>query len=413
MTVIHKVEIYNQEMLVRIEKQNRAHRQILIAMIMLLMSMVWGTSSLLGQEFENLDGSYKDKEPAYYVKLSLEYMDNERDTEESGYLDLNQKQVQKEGHGSVKLYFFNLDAHYKAYDSEIRVGADKTGVSGVRDTVSARAEFLDYLYLFAQWRGLDREYSHFDDGSLNFFENEKATAYLQGFGLVLGDWRFGLSPITSYSWSYKVKIAQQTIIDENIEFETNVLEFAKKATDTQGPFYELGFKKWRDTGIKDGRSGSLDRDEAYVMLGMGFSENTHIYLGGKNSQGKITSIIESDNSEATRKSHYTNNVLGFRIGIGEESSVYVEQRFMNRKIEFTNHAYENTHRYQEEKLTIGTELNDRLSLELKFGKTRIEKNYTSDIVTYESYRYRQVDNLIGVSVNMRFSESRGGDESAQ
>ncbi len=248
---------------------------------------------------------------------------------------------------------------------------------------------------------------------MNFFESEKATAYLQGFGMVLGDWRFGLSPITSYSWSYKVKIAQQTIINENIEFDINVLEFAKRATDTKGPFYELGFKKWQDTGIKNGRSGSLDQDEAFLMLGIGFSENTHIYLGCKNAHGKITSILEADNSEAARESHYTNNVLGFRIGIGDQSSVYIEQRFMNRKIEFVNHAYENTHRYREEKLTIGTELNDRLSLELKFGKTRIEKNYTSNVVAYESYRYRQADNLIGVSVNVRFSESQRGNDSAQ
>ena len=363
-----------------------------------------GYRTALSQEFENLDNSYKDKEPAYYIRLSLEYLDNERDTKESGYYDLSQKKAQKEGNASGRFYFFNLDAHYKAFDSEIRIGDDKTSLSDVRDNVSARAEFLEYVYLFAQKRNLEWEYAHIEDSSLSFFENEKASAYLQGVGIVLGDWRLGASVGTTYTWRYRVDIEDQSAINEDIEFKTNVWELVKKASDTQGPFYELGLKKWNDTDTKNNREGSLERNEAFIMLGMGFSENTHIYLGGKTVTGEISTVLEADDSDAIRKSDYSNNVLGIRIGIGETSSIYVEQRFLNRKIDFENISYENAHRYKEEKLTLGAELNSRFSFELKFGKTRIQKSYTESVVNFQSYRYLQTDNLIGVSVNMRFSE---------
>ncbi|NQU64882.1 MAG: hypothetical protein HQ517_11480, partial [SAR324 cluster bacterium] len=177
-----------------------------------------------------------------------------------------------------------------------------------------------------------------------------------------------------------------------------------KADEKQGPFYELGYKNWNTTDVKKGRDGSLDRTDAYVLLGMGFSEKTRVYLGGKISLGEIESFLLSDSSSATTKSDYINNVLGIRIGIGEASSIYAEQRFLKRKIDFQNISYDNTQRYQEEKLTIGVELNDQISLELKFGKTRIEKSYNEKVISFQSHQYRQTDNLIGVSVNMQFSE---------
>jgi hypothetical protein len=214
----------------------------------------------------------------------------------------------------------------------------------------------------------------------------------------------GISPGTDYSWAYRVDIAGQAVISEDIEFKTGVLELVKRAEEKQGPFYELGVKKWDSIDVKKGREGSLERTEVYVLLGMGFSENTHIYLGEKISEGTIKSFLLRDNSQAARKSNYTNNVLGVRVGIGEDSSVYVERRFLIRKIDFDNIFYENTQRYQEEKLTIGVELNDQLSVELQFGKTRVEKSYLNKVTTPQSYRYQQSDNLIGISVKMQFSE---------
>lgn len=371
---------------------------------LLFLLLVVGSAPLFAQEFENLDGSYKETEPAYFIKLALEYLDNERDTEETGYYDLSQKKIQQEGRGVVKFYYLNLDAHYKAYNSIIEVGADKTSLSDTRDSLGVWMELFEYWYLFGQKKNLDWEYTHFDDGNRNFFEKEKASATLRGMGAVLNDWRLGISPGTSYLWSYQVDIVGQSVIDENIEFETNVLELVKKAEEKQGPFYELGYKRWITTDIKNGRDGSLERTDAYVLLGMGFSENTHIYLGGKISQGEIESKLLSDSSFATRKSDHVNNVLGLRFGIGEDSSVYIEQRLLKRKIDFENISYENTQRYQEEKLTIGVQLNDQLSLELKFGKTRIEKSYIERVINFQSYQYRQTDNLIGVSVNMQFTE---------
>lgn len=379
----------------------RPDRVLVFAILLWTMGI---TAHLSAQEFESLDNTYKDKEPAYSARLSLEYLDNKRDTEETGYYDLSQKQIQKEGHGNLKIYFINMDGHYKAYDSAIRIGEDKTSLFDVRSTISARAEILDYIYLFAQQRDQKWRYKHVDDGVRDFYEKEKASAYLQGIGVILGDWRFGLSPGTSYLWSYHVDIDGQSIIDTEIEFKTRVWELAKKASDTQGPFYELGLKHWNDEDIKNGQSGSLERSEIFVMLGIGFSEDTTVYLGGKSTRGRIETVLEADNSDAVRKSEYTNNVLGFRFGIGEESNVYIEQRFLKRKIDFENVSYENTHRYEEEKLTLGTRLNHRFSFELKFGKTRINKSYSEHIVADRSYRYKQTDNLVGISVNMRFSE---------
>lgn len=368
--------------------------------------LIWVIIALpvCGQEFENLDRSYKDKDPAYAMRLSLEYLDNERDTEETGYYDLKQRKIQKEGHGNLKLYFFNLDAHYKSYDTEIRIGDDKTSLFSVRDNIGARAEFLEYVYLFGQIRNLHWKYTHADDGTRDFHETEKASATLQGVGVVLDSWRFGLSPGTDYTWSYRVRIESESVIDEEIAFEIRVWELAKRAIDTEGPFYELGLRQWNDTAVNDHRDGSLERSEAFVMLGMGFSENTIVFLGGKASSGKIESRLLADNSEARRQSSYTNNVIGLRLGIGEESSIYAEQRFLTRTIDFDNTAYENTQQYAEEKLTLGLELNEQFSFELKFGKTRIEKDTIERAVNYRAYQYRQTDNLVGISVNMRFSE---------
>lgn|GEM_PF-2487586 len=387
------------------EQTRRFHHYFVVMVLGLFLLFLLGAKALLfAQEFENLDGSYTDNEPAYFGRLELEYLDNERDIEETGYYNLFQKKEQKEGRGSLKLYFLNLDAHYKAYDSTIRIGEDKTSLSDARDNVSVWLEFLEYIYLFAQKRNLDWDYSHTDDGIQNFFENEKASATLQGIGVVLNDWRLGISPETLYSWTYRVDIEGQSAIDEDIEFKTNVLELVKKAEDKQGPFYELGYKKWDSTEVKNDREGSLERTEVYVLLGMGFSKNSHVYLGEKVSRGEIESFLLSDNSEATRKSDYANNVLGVHIGFGEDSSIYVERRFLKRKIDFNNISYENTQRYQEEKLTIGVGINDQISVDLKFGKTRVEKNYIERVINFQSYRYQQTDNLIGISVNMQFSE---------
>jgi len=363
-----------------------------------------GGMQLFGQSFENLDGSYKEQEPSYFFRLALEYLDNDRDVRESGYEDLSQKQFQKEGRGSLKLYFFNLDASYKAYDSKIRIGADKTAISDVRDSVSAWVEFLTYLYLFAQKKDLDWEYSHIDDGNLIFFEHEKAATYLQGIGVVLGDWRLGVSPGASFKWSYRVDIEGQSVIQEDIEFETSVYELVKKATNKRGPFYELGLKKWVTTDVKNNREGSLERTEASVLLGMGFSKNTGVYLGEKISQGNIKTILLRDGTDAIRKSDTTNQVQGIRIGIGEARGIYLERQFLKRRINFENISYENTQHYQKEKLAVGAELTDQFSVELTFGETRIEKRYIERAVANQAYRYRQTDNLVGISVSMQFSE---------
>lgn len=387
-------------------EQTRILYQSYVAMVLCFLLMLTGSgrAPVFGQEFENLDGSYPEQEPAYFGKLELEYLNSERDIQETGYNKLIQKKEQKEGRGSLKFYFINFDALYKSYDSTVRNGDDKTHLSDVRDSVSIRMEFLTYLYLFAQKRNLDWNYNHSASGVQNFFENEKATAVLQGVGLVLGDWRLGVSPGTDYSWAYQVDIQAQSVIDEDIEFKTNVVELVKKATDKQGPFYELGYKNWNSTDVKNDRNGSLERTEIFVLLGMGFSENTHIYLGQKISEGLIESLLLNDNSSTERKSHYTNNVLGVRVGIGEDSGIYVERRFLKRKIDFENVSYDNTQRYQEEKLTIGAELNDQFSFELQFGKTQVEKSYIDRAITLQSYQYQQVDNLIGISVKMKFSE---------
>ncbi len=390
---------------IRSEQTGKFYQYYVTMVLCLFLLLIAGGRALVfGQEFENLDGSYAEQEPAYFGKLELEYLNNERDIQETGYNNLLQKKEQKEGRGSLKFYFINFDAHYKAYDSTVRIGDDKTHLSNVRDNIGIRIEFLKYLYLFAQKRNLEWNYSHAVSGDQNFFEKEQASVILQGVGLVLGDWRLGISPGTDYSWAYQVDIEGQSVIAEDIEFKTSVLELVKKAADKRGPFYELGYKKWNSTEVKDDRQGSLERTEVYVLLGMGFSENTHTYLGEKVSEGAIESVLLSNNSDTKRKSNYTNSVLGVRIGIGEDSGIYIERRLLKRKIDFDNTSYDNIQRYQEEKLTIGAELNDQLSFELQFGETRVEKTYTYKVPTSQSYRYQQSDNLIGISVNIKFSE---------
>lgn len=381
---------------------DRIRLLILLGLLCLLTAPVGGTAR--AQEFENLDSTYKDREPSYYARLSVEYLDNERDTEETGYYDLSQRRVQKEGNGSLKLYFFNLDGHYKAYDSRTRIGEDKTRLSSIRDTINARVELLEYIYVFAQGRDLDWRYRHVDDGVEDFYESESATAILQGIGLVLGDWRFGAALDTSYSWTYRVKVETRSIISENIGFKVNVWELVKKAGNTQGPFYELGLKSWNDSSVEDDRNGSLQRSEGFVFLGIGFSENTAAYVGGKASAGRIESRLLSDNSSALRETDTTSNVFGIRFGLGEQSSIYIEQHFLNQRIDFKNIVYENAHHYRERKLTVGTRINNRFSFELKFGRTYIDKSYTERVVNNQSYRYQQEDNLVGISLNVRFSE---------
>jgi len=384
--------------------KGRPAARALLLLFLICLLLYAGGRTAPAQEFATLDNSYQEKEPGYYARLSIEYLDSERDSSQTGYYDLFQKKTQKAGNGSLKLYFFNLDGHYQAYDSKIRSGDDQTSLSSSRDAISARAEFLRYFYLFAEKRNLEWHYRQIADGVENVTENESASALLQGIGLVFGDWRLGFSLNTSYAWNYRVDVMEQSLIHEDIEFTVNVWELAKKAANTRGPFYELGLKTWQDSSVREGRSGSLQLHEGFLLLGIGFSENTALYAGGRASAGSIESRLRLDDSRALRESGRAGNVLGVRFGLGDERGIYIERQCMNHEIEFENISYENSHRHREEKLTIGAMASNRLSVELKLGKTRIDKSYAERVVSGQSYRYRQDDNLIGVSVNMRFSE---------
>jgi len=162
--------------------------------ICLLGCLLGSIFPLAAQEFEHLGGAGGDRESTYLVKLKLDYLENERQTSETDYYDVYQQKIQKEGKGRLVFHGFHLDGLYQQNDSTVRIAEDESRLCHTRDSVGVWVEFLKYFYVYGQKRGLDSHYRFVDDGLPSFTENETASSLVRGIGIVLGDWRFGVSP---------------------------------------------------------------------------------------------------------------------------------------------------------------------------------------------------------------------------
>ncbi|MCP4755567.1 MAG: hypothetical protein GY866_32290 [Proteobacteria bacterium] len=355
--------------------------------------------TVFGQQYESLDDSTD--ESIYFLGMKYEFQESQRKTEETNFSDVYQKKSKQEGKGSLVFYFFHLDGHFKGYESTVSVDDDEARILDSRDTLSAWIQLFEFTYVFNRSDNLKSKYTYIDDSVLDFHEGERARSYIQGIGFVLGSWRLGYSPETSFKWSYQVDVLGQSVIDEDIEFDVNVFEITKRAEDKEGPYFELGLKKWDSKKAKDDRTGSLERIDSFVVVGMGFSENSGLFIGEKISKGKIATTLLADGSAAERESVSSNPILGFEIGLTEDSSIYMERELSNSKIDFENVSFSIENKNFEDSVTIGTRLNQHLRLELKTTKTIIEKKYTEQ---NQTYNYKQTDDLIGVSLRLRFPE---------
>ena len=75
-----------------------------------------------------------------------------------------------------------------------------------------------------------------------------------------------------------------------------------------------------------------------------------------------------------------------------------------RGINFDNISYNSDNSYLEDEITIGLRINQRFSIEFKIGNTTVIKEYNESVINNQSYYYKQKDNLIGISLNLQFSD---------
>lgn len=372
------------------------------ALFLCLIPTIFQPWDIYGQDFYNLGHPVEAAESTFFIRMAVEFMENERKTEESNYPDVYQKNSQRKGRGNLDFYLFHLDAQYKGYDSKVSVDKDETSMVETRDSISAWLQFFTYVYVFGQQKNLLINYEYLNNSVLNFHEQEEAGANTQGFGLIFDEWRIGFSPNTSFAWSYEVDMLGQSLIDEEIVFDLNVFEIVKKAKDRKGLYFELELKEWLSKKALDNRTGSLENREGLALIGLGFSKYSVIYFGEKISIGSIETNLLTDDSRIIRETNYNNSIFGVEFGFGEESSIYIEKQYLQRKIDFKNVAFESMKKSFEDRVTIGISFSAGLGLELHMAKTIVEKDYSENVIANQTASFKQTDNLIGISMEFEF-----------
>jgi hypothetical protein len=230
----------------------------------------------------------------------------------------------------------------------------------------------------------------------------KARALTQGIGFRFGDWRFGIAPFSTFLWTFDVDVTGISSVSESIEFDLNVFEIVKKVAVKEGPYFELGLKQWISKDVLDGRDGSLDNLDGFLVIGFGLSEDSVLFVGEKISRGKIESTLESDKSKITRVSNRNNFIFGFEFGLTEESVIYVEKQLQFGKIELDNSSFSSEKNTFEDSVSIGVRFNESLALELNLARTILEEIYTESAILNQTASFKQTDNLLGISVEIKF-----------
>lgn len=362
------------------------------------------TSPVRAQQLENPNTDADENESTYFINMKLKYMDNERTTEESNYADVYQRKLQNDAKANLVFHDLHLDANYKRYNSQVRVDKDESRIFDQRDNISIWVPFLNVFYIYAQNKGTRSEFNFLDESVLTFLEFESAVTNAQGLGCTLGNIRLGYAFNASFKWAYKVDMLGSLLIDEEIKFDVESYELIKRTTDKEGIYFEFGFKVWKSKESPANRTGFLDKHEGYLLLGYGVSDSSSIYYGEKLSEGKIKTQLPSNNSDVTRDLSYKNSILGFEIGVADDKQIYIERQMILRGIDFSNINYTSDYSHLEDEITVGLRLNDRFSIEFKMGNTTIAKKYAETVVNNQSYYYKQKDNLIGISLNLQFSD---------
>lgn len=355
-----------------------------------------------GQE---VDGVYDDLNPSYQMNLRVKYLENDRETEtdEASYTKVLQTRTQRVLQGDMVLYFFELDGSYREFFSRTKVDEEEIKVSGLKDDILGLVWPIDILFLWGQQKGLKSKYTDSDGSIISFQEEEEGLMLSQGIGLALGNWKIGVSQKTVFKWSYKVDIENQSIVDENVEFDLDVFELVRTAPNKKEAYVEAGLKKWSSKDVLDNRDGSLESIEAFVVFGYGFSEKSMFYISEQRSNGKIETTLLSDSSSIEQISSSTRSIIGLEYSISDERSIFFEQRSYHEKVDFDNVSYSNEKESSEDELTLGYKFNKQISMELTIGKATQKRYYTDRVVLNQSSYFKQSDNLIGLSMRIHFS----------
>lgn len=372
----------------------------LVAVFVLCQVMV--SAEALAQEETTAAASAPGDDSTYSIQLEIELLDNERNTEESAYSDVYQKKNQKKGVVDLNFYIFHLDGAYKEYNSLVKVDTGESKIDEIRDDLAIWVELFEYFYIFGQSKNLMFQYEYLSNSSSQFHELEKARALTQGVGFRFGDWRFGIAPFSKFLWTFDVDVTGISSVSESIEFDLNVFEIIKKVAVKEGPYFELGLKQWTSKDVLDGRDGSLDNLDGFLVIGLGLSEDSVLFVGEKISRGKIESTLESDKSKITRVSDHNNFIFGFEFGLTEDSVIYVEKQLQFGKIELGNSSFSSEKNTFEDSVSIGIRFNESLALELNMAKTILEEIYTESTILNQTASFKQTDNLLGISVELKF-----------
>ena len=356
----------------------------------------------LAQEATTAAASAPEDDSTYSIQLEIELLENERNTEESAYSDVYQKKNQKKGVADLDFYMFHLEGVYKEYNSLVKVDTGESKIDEIRDDLAVWVELFEYFYVFGQSKNLMFQYEYLSNSSSQFHELEKARALTQGIGFRFGDWRFGIAPFSTFLWTFDVDVTGISSVSESIEFDLNVFEIVKKVAVKEGPYFELGLKQWISKDVLDGRDGSLDNLDGFLVIGFGLSEDSVLFVGEKISRGKIESTLESDKSKITRVSNRNNFIFGFEFGLTEESVIYVEKQLQFGKIELDNSSFSSEKNTFEDSVSIGVRFNESLALELNMAKTILEEIYTESAILNQTASFKQTDNLLGISIELKF-----------
>jgi hypothetical protein len=357
---------------------------------------------VLAQEATTTVTSAPGDDSTYSIQLEIELLENERNTEESAYSNVYQKKNQKKGVADIDFYIFHLDGAYKEYNSLVKVDAGESKIDEIRDNLAVWVELFEYFYVFGQSKNLMFQYEYLSNSSSQFHELEKARALTQGVGFRFGDWRFGIAPFSKFLWTFDVDVTGISSVSESIEFDLNVFEIVKKVAVKEGPYFELGLKQWTSKDVLDGRDGSLENLDGFLVIGLGLSEDSVLFVGEKISRGKIESTLESDKSKITRVSDRNNFIFGFEFGLTEDSVIYIEKQLQFGKIELDNTSFSSQKNTFEDSVSIGIRFNESLALELNMAKTILEEIYTESAILNQTASFKQTDNLLGISIELKF-----------
>ncbi len=361
--------------------------------------------TVYGQEIEEANESYDDPNPSYLMNLRIKYLENERETEtdEASYTKVLQSRTQREVQGNMTLYFFEVLGRYKKFFSRTKVDDEEIKVSSVRDDVIALIRPLDFMYVWGQQRGLKSKYTDRDGSTVNFQEEEKGLMLSQGIGFAFGTLKMGVSQKTVFKWSYEVDIDNQSVIDENVDFDLDVYELVRVAPDKKEAYVEAGLKRWSSKDVLDNRDGSLESNEAFIVFGYGFSDNSAFYISERHSSGEIETTLLSDSSSLKQNSASVRSVIGLKYSISEERSIFFEQHSYKEKVDLDNVSYSNEKESSEDEFIVRFMFNEQISMELTIGKAMQKRYYTDRVVLNQSSYFKQSDNLIGLSMRIHFS----------